>query len=158
LVFWFVFLSPNLKLKGAFFNLFFYSLIQNSRIHPNAYDGHTLHRGLLQAEKLSGTKVKYAFLDRGYRGNNIPVNECNIFISGTKRGITPALKKAIKRRSAIEPHIGHMKSDGKLSVNYLKGILGDKLNVILCAISHNLKLITRKLFLKPSQSHKIQLL
>jgi transposase, IS5 family len=75
---------------------------------------------------------------------------CNIFISGSKKGITPALKKALKRRSAIEPHIGHMKSDGKLSVNYLKGILGDKLNAILCAISHNLRLITRKAFLIPA--------
>lgn len=56
----------------------------------------------------------------------------------------------------IEPHIGHMKADGKLSVNYLKGILGDKLNVILCAISHNLRLITRKLLLTSSQSHKLQ--
>jgi len=49
-----------------------------------------------------------------------------------------------------------MKSDGKLSVNYLKGILGDKLNVILCAIAHNLRLITRKLFLTHSQSHKLK--
>ncbi len=57
------------------------------------------------------------------------------------------LKKELKRRSAIEPHIEHMKTDGKLAVNYLKGILGDKLNAILCAISHNLRLITRKAFL-----------
>jgi len=131
-------------------------IVSTEAIHPNAYDGHTLQKSLLQAEQLSGTKVKYAFVDKAYRGNNIPVSECNIFISGSKRGITPALKKAIKRRSSIEPHIGHMKSDGKLSVNYLKGILGDKLNVILCAIAHNLRLITRKLFLTHSQSHKLK--
>jgi len=133
-------------------------IVSTEAIHPNAYDGHTLQKSLLQAEQLSGTKVKYAFVDKAYRGHNIPVNECNIFTSETKRGITPALKKAIKRRSSIEPHIGHMKSDGKLSVNYLKGILGDNLNVILCVISHNLRLITRKLFLTPSQSHKIKLI
>lgn len=125
-------------------------IVSTEALHPNAYDGHTLQNSLLQAEKLSGAKIKCAFVDRGYRGHNIPNNVCNIFISGSKKGITPALKKALKRRSAIEPHIGHMKSDGKLSVNYLKGILGDKLNAILCAISHNLRLITRKAFLKPA--------
>ena len=122
-------------------------IVSTEALHPNVHDGHTLQRSLLQAEQLSGTKVKYAFVDRGYKGHNIPSNECNIFISGAKKGITPALKKALKRRSAIEPHIGHMKSDGKLSVNYLKGILGDKLNAILCAIGHNLRLILRKTFI-----------
>lgn len=125
-------------------------IVSTEALHPNEYDGHTFHRSLLQAEKLSGTQVKHVFVDRGYRGHNIPNSQCNIFISGSKRGITPSLKKALKRRSAIEPHIGHMKSDGKLAVNYLKGILGDKLNAILCAISHNLRLITRKTFLIPT--------
>ena len=125
-------------------------IVSTDALHPNVYDGHTLQDSLLQAEKLSGTKVKYAFVDKGYRGHNIPNNECNIFISGAKKGLTLALKKALKRRSAIEPHIGHMKADGKLSVNYLKGILGDKLNAILCAISHNLRLIVRKTSLIPT--------
>lgn len=125
-------------------------IVSTEALHPNVYDGHTLQKSLLQAEKLSGTKVKCAFVDRAYKGHNIPSNQCNIFISGSKKGITPALKKALKRRSSIEPHIGHMKADGKLSVNYLKGILGDKLNAILCAISHNLRLITRKISLIPT--------
>ena len=60
-------------------------------------------------------------------------------------GITRWIKKQIHRRQAIEPHIGHMKSDGKLDRNFLKGILGDKLNAILCGIGHNLRLIIRKL-------------
>jgi len=49
-------------------------LFLTEAIHPNAYDGHTLQKSLLQAEQLSGTKVKYAFVDKAYRGNNIPVN------------------------------------------------------------------------------------
>jgi len=57
-----------------------------------------LQKSLLQAEQLSGTKVKYAFVDKAYRGNNIPVSECNIFISGSKRGITPATKKSYKKK------------------------------------------------------------
>ena len=62
-------------------------------------------------------------------------------MSGQKRGLTKALKRALKRRSAIEPHIGHMKSDGKLGRNFLKGKKGAKMNAILCAIGHNLRLI-----------------
>jgi DDE family transposase len=55
--------------------------------------------------------------------------------------MTWSLKRDLKRRSAIEPHIGHMKSDGKLGRNYLKGIVGAKLNALLSAIGHNLRLI-----------------
>ena len=59
--------------------------------------------------------------------------------------MTRSLRKALKRRSAIEPHIGHMKADGKLGRNFLKGIKGAKFNAILCAIGHNLRLILNKL-------------
>lgn len=55
--------------------------------------------------------------------------------------MTNALKKQLKRRSAIEPHIGHMKSEGKLRRNMLKGFIGDRINAILCAVGHNLRLI-----------------
>jgi len=61
-------------------------------------------------------------------------------MSGTKR-LPPSINRALKRRSAIEPHIGHMKNDGKLGRNYLKGQLGDRLNAVLVAIGHNLRLI-----------------
>jgi hypothetical protein len=51
----------------------------------------------------------------------------------------------IRRRSAIEPTIGHMKSDGKLGRNWLKGALGDAINAVLCGAGHNLCLILDKL-------------
>jgi IS5 family transposase len=51
----------------------------------------------------------------------------------------------IHRRSAIEPTIGHMKSDGKLDRNWLNGALGDALNAVLCGAGHNLRLIINKL-------------
>ncbi|MGL4371150.1 MAG: transposase [Alphaproteobacteria bacterium] len=66
-------------------------------------------------------------------------------MSGQKRGVTKAIKKRIKRRSAIEPHIGHMKAEGKLRRNFLKGTLGDALNALLCAVGHNLRMILRKI-------------
>jgi hypothetical protein len=51
----------------------------------------------------------------------------------------------IQRRSAIEPTIGHMKSNGKLDRNWLKGALGDAIHAVLCGAEHNLRLINNKL-------------
>ena len=51
----------------------------------------------------------------------------------------------LRRRSAVEPVIGHMKEDGKLGRNWLKGSIGDKVNALLCGVGHNLRIILRKL-------------
>jgi IS5 family transposase len=51
----------------------------------------------------------------------------------------------IKRRSAIEPTIGHMKTDGILARNPLKGALGDALHAVLCGVGHNIRLLLKKL-------------
>lgn len=64
-----------------------------------------------------------------------------ILISGQRRGITPALAKLLKRRSAIEPEIGHMKSDGRLARCPLKGQIGDAIFAVLCACGHNIRKI-----------------
>ena len=64
---------------------------------------------------------------------------------GLRRGITRTLRAMIRRRSAVEPAIGHMKADGKLDRNWLKGALGDAINAVLCGAGHNLRMILRKL-------------
>jgi IS5 family transposase len=51
----------------------------------------------------------------------------------------------LKRRNAIEPIIGHLKNDGLMRRNYLKGELGDALHAILCGAGHNIRLILRRL-------------
>lgn len=79
------------------------------------------------------------FVDKGYRG--VSVEGVTIWRSGQKRGVTPSIRKAIHRRSAVEPAIGHMKNDGKLRRNWLKGSLGDALNAVLCGAGHNLRMI-----------------
>lgn len=107
--------------------------------HGNPYDGHTLEQALGKAEQLSGKKISQAFVDKGYKGHGIKDKE--VFLSGSGRGKSRSLRKAIERRQAIEPHIGHMKSEGKLGKNFLKGVLGDKLNALLCGIGHNLRLL-----------------
>ena len=106
--------------------------------HP--YDGHTLKEALADAEQRSGHKIERAVVDKGYKGHN--VTHVIVYKSGQKKGVkTTAIKRFIKRRQAIEPHIGHMKSEGKLRRNFLKGFFGDQINAILCGVGHNLRLL-----------------
>jgi transposase, IS5 family len=104
----------------------------------NPYDGHTLG-GVIDATKtLTGCAIERAYVDRGYRGH-ATANPRRVFISGQKRGIFGVIKRELRRRSAIEPVIGHMKSDGHLGRCHLKGREGDAANVILTAVGHNLR-------------------
>jgi IS5 family transposase len=118
-------------------------LVVGARSMPgNRYDGHTLHEALEQAAILSEVKPEMVFVDRGYRG--VEVERVRIWRSGQKRGVTRGLNAMVRRRSAIEPTIGDMKSDGKLDRNWLKGALADALNAVLCGAGHNLRLIINK--------------
>lgn len=117
-------------------------LVVGMRSMPgNPYDGHTLAETLEQVGILTGTDrpPATAIVDKGYRG--VKVEGVRILMSGQKRGITRTLKAMIKRRSAIEPAIGHMKMDGRLGRNPLKGALGDALHAVMCGAGHNLRLI-----------------
>lgn len=107
------------------------------------FDGHTLSAALHQIEKLTGIKPERCFVDRGYRGHGI--KDLSVHIAGQKRGVTRALRRALKRRNAIEPIIGHAKHDGLMGRNYLLGSRGDAMNAILAAAGHNLRIILRKL-------------
>jgi IS5 family transposase len=110
----------------------------------NPYDGHTLTKALEQVRRMTGSVIEEAFVDRGYRGHG--ETHTTVFIAGQKRGIkTERLKCSLKRREAIEPVIGHLKSDGLLGRNYLKGSEGDQMNVMLSCAGHNLRLILRQL-------------
>ena len=112
-------------------------------LHDNPYDGHALSSSLEQTERLCGADaVKEAFVDRGYRGHGyngvIAIHICD----GNKRkNLSCRLKRLRKRRSAIEPLIGHIKNDGRLGRNYLLGKDGDRMNVILSACGQNLRLL-----------------
>jgi IS5 family transposase len=121
------------------------NFVLGARSYPGRpYDGHTLQSCLEQPEILSGTPAKEVFVDLGYRGVEVP--NVTIYKARQKRGInTRRLKTALKRRNAIEPVIGHMKNDGLLGRNYLKGVLGDTMNAILCAAGHNIRFILRQL-------------
>lgn len=109
----------------------------------NPYDGHTLPEALEQVEILTGTRPSEAFVDRGYRGHG--VDGTRILISGQRHGLSSRLRKMLKRRAAIEPTIGHMKSDGRLTRCPLKGHEGDALFAVLCGAGHNIRLILARL-------------
>jgi IS5 family transposase len=104
----------------------------------NPYDGHTLGNVIDATEKLTGCVIERAYVDKGYRGHST-ANPRRVFISGQKRGVFGVIKRELKRRSAIEPVIGHMKTDGHLGRCHLKGPDGDAANVILTAVGHNLR-------------------
>ena len=91
-------------------------------------------------EKLTGCAVERGYVDKGYRGHNV-ANPRRMFISGQKRGVFGVIKRELRRRSAIEAVIGHMKSEGHLGRCYLKGRAGDAANVILTAVGYNLRLV-----------------
>ena len=79
----------------------------------NPYDGHTLKECLNQVESITGIRPLQTFVDNGYRGHN--ETDSDVYVARQKRSNkTRALKIAMKRRNAIEPLIGHMKSDGNL--------------------------------------------
>ena len=120
------------------------SLVVGAQSLPgNPHDGHTLKRALRQVEQLSGQQPERCYVDLGYRGHD--VEDVTVFKARQKRGVTPGIRRELKRRHAIEPIIGHIKSDGLMHRNFLKGAEGDAINVILCAAGQNLRLILRYL-------------
>ena len=109
----------------------------------NPYDGHTLSSALAQVERLTGVRSERCYVDLGYRGHD--VTDVEVFKARQKRGVTRSIRRELKRRNAIEPIIGHMKNDGLMHRNHLKGTDGDAINVILCGAGQNLRLILRHL-------------
>jgi IS5 family transposase len=106
----------------------------------NPYDGHTLRTVIEDTQNLTGRQVERVYVDKGYRGHDAP-HPRRVFISGQKRGIVGAIKRELRRRSAIEPVIGHMKAEGHLGRCYLKGHAGDAANAVLTAVGNNFRRI-----------------
>ena len=117
----------------------------------NPYDGHTLQACIEQARRVTGVAQTEAYADRGYKGHGCNTDLFKVWISGSKRGVTKAIERKLKRRNAVEPVIGHMKSDGRLARNFLKGVEGDAMNALLCGAGHNLRKILKKLRLLCAQ-------
>ena len=122
-------------------------VVGTQAFHGNPYDGHTLQEAVAQAERLGDFKTKDIFVDQGYRGHNYEgPAEVHVARRGM-RSVKPSLRRWLKRRSAIEPVIGHMKNDGRLGRNYLLGQEGDRINAILCGAGHNIRKLLRAFLL-----------
>ena len=76
----------------------------------NPYDGQTLAPALVQVERLTGVAPTRCYVDRGYQGHGVS-GDTAVFVAGRRRGITPTIRRELRRRSAIEAMIGHMKLD-----------------------------------------------
>lgn len=119
-------------------------VIVGAKSFRNEYDGHTLDKALEQVTQLTGKAPRTAIVDRGYRGNNkigdtqiqIPNPAKDKNLSRYQRG---KKRKACRRRAAIEPTIGHLKADHRLSRNFYHKIFGDNINVMLAAAAYNFK-------------------
>jgi IS5 family transposase len=112
----------------------------------NPYDGHTLKQSLEQTERLTKIKVQQATCDQGYRGHGL--EDPNILIVPQRKNkASRAIRRWWRRRNAIEPIIGHSKSDHRLNRNQLAGELGDQLNVLFSACGFNIKKLLRAFWL-----------
>ena len=108
----------------------------------NPYDGHTLATVIPDMEKTIGNQIERILADAGYRGHNAPdSHKFRVFTAGQKRRVTPAIKRQMRRRSAIEPVIGHIKAEHRMRRNYLAGDHGDAVNAIMAAAGYNFSLL-----------------
>ena len=108
------------------------------------YDGHTLATVIPDMEALIGNIIARLLADRGYRGHNAPPDyKFRVFISGQKRGVTPTIKRELRRRAAVEPVIGHLKAEHRMGRNYLWFRRGDAANAVLAAAGYNFRRLIR---------------
>ena len=111
----------------------------------NPYDGHTLAKAIAGVQETTGVNVTDAFVDKGYRGHDCK-GEATIHLAGSSsRNLTRAMTRRRKRRGAIEPKIGHLKSDHRMQRCFLKGLIGDAINATLAAAGSNLLKLLRAL-------------
>jgi IS5 family transposase len=112
----------------------------------NPYDGHTLAGTLAAVESVTGVSITDAYVDKGYRGHDYAgAAEVHVAGHGSKQ-VSRAERRRRRRRSAIEPVIGHLKSDHRMDRCFLAGLVGDAINAVLAAAGANLRKLLRRFF------------
>ena len=124
-----------------------HGLMLGARTFPgNPYDGHILSAVLEQATNLTqdvGLKIKYIVVDLGFRGVDADNPDRQIIHRGKFKSLSKQQKRWLKRRTAVEPAIGYLKSDHRMDRCWLKGSIGDALHSISCAAGYNLRWLLR---------------
>ena len=124
-----------------------HGLMLGARTFPgNPYDGHILSAVLEQATNLlqdHAVKLKQIVVDLGFRGVDADNPDKEIIHRGRYRSLSPQQKGWLRRRQAVEPAIGHLKSDNRMDRCWLQGALGDALHSISCAAGYNLRWLLR---------------
>lgn len=125
-------------------------LIIGAKSFRNEYDGHTIDASLEQSRRLYPHPIKILAGDRGYRGQR-QSGDTKIEIPDTPKATDSAYQKRKKhrrfcKRAGIEPVIGHLKSDNRLSRNFYKGLFGDSINVMLAAAAFNFRRAMKAIF------------
>ncbi len=106
------------------------------------YDGHTLQTIIPDVEAAIGCEIARILADAGYKGHNAPASHrFRVHTAGQKRRMTPAIKREMRRRAAIEPVIGHIKNEHRMDRNYLAHSSGDAINAVLAAAGYNFRLL-----------------
>lgn len=111
--------------------------------HGNPYDGHTLKDAVAQTKQLTGVEPQHVNVDQGYRKHDYVGSAAVHVIGRIGKTVSRAIRRMFKRRAAIEPTIGHLKSDNRLCRNPLRGTAGDQINVLLAAAGYNLRKLLR---------------
>jgi transposase, IS5 family len=108
----------------------------------NPYDGHTLATIIPDMEAIIGGDIERILADAGYKGHNAPLShKFRVYTAGQKRRMTPAIKREMRRRAAVEPVIGHIKNEHRMDRNYLAHSSGDAVNAVLAAAGYNFRLL-----------------
>ncbi len=121
--------------------------ISATAFHGNPYDGHTLQETLKLAEENIRNigKLEDVYVDLGYRKHDYTGDAKINIVGRSRKNLTRSQRKWYNRRTVIEPGIGHMKNEHRLSRNYLKGKAGDQINAVLAACGYNLRCIYRRI-------------
>jgi len=112
----------------------------------NPYDGHTLAETMAAVESITSVAITDAYVDKGYRGHDY-AGPAEVHIAGQRHnGSSRAERKRRRRRSAVEPKIGHLKSDHRMDRCFLAGLQGDAINAVLAAAGANMRKLLRRFF------------
>jgi IS5 family transposase len=124
-------------------------IVGTHALHGNPYDGHTLCGAIAQVERLTGQAPQHVMVDQGYRGHGYEGSAIVHVVRSIPKRATRAARRMLKRRAAIEPTIGHLKSGNRLDRNYLTGQEGDRINALLSAAGYNLRKLLRWIVFAP---------